>query len=207
MQEPAVERGAGLHRVQKRGTLLRRGIKEIGLVLLRREAVAHAGKQRANFAHGGIHAAHAVENDPLAVDENHVGLPPHHLDDQRAHGLGSHLVARVHADLQQALAVLPVQRSDARADKMLAQQHAEHRRRGGVFKAALGEMHARAADAAVHQKSGVSVVRAQAQQEQIALRLLHLVDSGADDLRLKLRSQPGEKHGVQRHFRAPPRAD
>ena len=65
-------------------------------------------------------------------------------------------------------------------------------------------MHARTADAAVNQKPLVPVARTQAEQQQIALRLLHLVDFRAENLRRKLHMKPGEKHSIQWHVRAPP---
>ena len=136
---------------------------------------------------------------PLRADEDHVGLAAEHLHNKLLFHRRAHFVARVEVQNQQPLKVRLHERFDPRADKVLAQQHTEHRRLLRVFKAPLRQMHARAADAAVDEKLFVAVACAQTQQQQVALRLLHLVNLRAGDARFQFAGQPREKYSVQRH--------
>ena len=87
---------------------------------------------------------------------------------------------------------------------MLAQEHTEHRRFGGIFKRAGREMHPRAAHTAVHEQLGIAALRAHGQQQQVALRLLHLVDARAGQALRQLPHQAMQKHCVHWHVTAPP---
>ena len=87
---------------------------------------------------------------------------------------------------------------------MLAQKHAEHRRFGRIFKRAGREMHPRAAHAAVHEQLRVAALRAHGQQQQVALRLLHLVDARAGQALRQFLRQAVQKTAVHWHVTAPP---
>ena len=90
-------------------------------------------------------------------------------------------------------------RHDMRADEVLSQQHAEHRRFGWVFKGRLRQMDAGVPGAGRDQEAAVSSVRAQGEEQHIPLRLLHLVDAAARDLLLELGCKRGGTDGVKRH--------
>ena len=65
-------------------------------------------------------------------------------------------------------------------------------------------MHTRAAYAAVHEQLCIAALRAHGQQQQIPLRLLHLVDARAGQALRQLPRQAMQKHCVHRHIKAPP---
>ena len=88
--------------------------------------------------------------------------------------------------------------------KVLAQEHAEHRRFGRIFKRPGRKMHPRAAYAAVHEQLCVAALRAHGQQQQVALRLLHLVDARAGQALRQLLRQAVQKNCVHWHVTAPP---
>jgi len=66
---------------------------------------------------------------------------------------------------------------------VLAQQHAEHRRLGGVVAQNTRELDARLVRARVEQQPQIA---AQQQNDLVARGLLHLVDARADELRPQL---------------------
>ena len=91
------------------------------------------------------------------------------------------------------------ERDDARADKVLAQQHAEHRRLGRIFKARVRQMDAGVAGARGDQQAGVPLRGAQGEEQHVPLGLLHLVDLRALERGAQLRRQGFDTDGVQRH--------
>jgi hypothetical protein len=131
-------------------------------------------------------------------------MTTHHLYDKALADVHAHLVASVQMQHQKALVVRLLHALDARADKVLAQEHTEHRRFRGIFKPALREMHAGAADAAVNEELSVAAGHTQRKKQQIAFRLLHLVDFRTGDVFRKFSGKAGQKHTVKRHLKAPP---
>ena len=71
------------------------------------------------------------------------------------------------------------------AGEILAQQHAEHRRLGRIFKAHFRLLQSAAAGPCVNEQAHI-LVPANGEDDLIALRLLHLVDPRAYDLRPQL---------------------
>ena len=141
---------------------------------------------------------------PVAADEDDVRLAAEHLDNKLLSDRRAEFVPAVKVKDEHALKIRLGNTRDARTDEVLAQKHAEHRRLGGVFKRAARKMHARAAHAAVHEQPGIAALRAHGQQQQIPLRLLHLVDARADQRLCELLRQAVQKHCVHRHIKAPP---
>ena len=141
---------------------------------------------------------------PVAADEDDVRLAAEHLDNKLLSDRRAEFIPPVKVEDEHALKIRLGNARDARADKMLAQEHTEHRRFGGIFKSSARKMHARAADTAVHEQSGIAALRAHGQQQQIPLRLLHLVDARAGQALRELPRQAMQKHCVHRHIKAPP---
>ena len=82
-------------------------------------------------------------------------------------------------DDQQPLIVRLINGSDAGANQMFAQQHAEHGRLRRVFKAALRQVHPGIPCTRRQQQAQVLPFCAQGQQQHIPFRLLHLVNPAA----------------------------
>jgi len=141
---------------------------------------------------------------PVAADEDDVRLAAEHLDNKLLFDRRAEFIPPVEVEDEHTLKIRLGNARDACADKMLAQEHTEHRRFGGIFKCAAREMHARAADTAVHEQPGIAALRAHGQQQQIPLRLLHLVDARAGQALRELPRQAVQKHCVHRHIKAPP---
>ena len=141
---------------------------------------------------------------PVAADEDDVRLAAEHLDNKLLFDRRAEFITPVEVEDEHALKIRLGNARDARTDEVLAQEHTEHRRFGGIFKCAARKMHTRAADAAVHEQSGIAALRAHGQQQQIPLRLLHLVDARAGQALRQLLRQAVQKHCVHWHVTAPP---
>lgn len=141
---------------------------------------------------------------PVAADEDDVRLAAEHLDNKLLFDRRAEFVPAVKVEHEHTLKIGLRDGRNARTDEMLAQEHTEHRRFGGVFKRAAREMHTRAADAAVHEQPGIAALRAHGQQQQIPLRLLHLVDACAGQRLRELLRQAMQKNCVHWHVTAPP---
>ena len=136
---------------------------------------------------------------PVPVAKNEVRSPADHFEHEGLFHVLAHLVEGVEVKEQDPLALRLVELRDARADKVLAQQHAEHRRLGGIFKARVRQVRPRAADAAAEDETAVPGGTVEAQQHGVALRLLHLVDLSAHDGGAQLRGERGESDGIKWH--------
>ena len=205
-QQPLIERRRRDRAGEQLRALLRRRVEQDRLVLPQRQAVKQARLHLARLAHGGIHAAHAVDDVPVGADENDVRLAAKHLDDEPLFDRCAEFIAAVEIQHEHTLKVRLRNTRDARADEVLAQEHAEHRRFGRVFKRAGREMHPRAAHAAVHEQLCVAALCAHGQQQQVALRLLHLVDARTGQALRQLLRQSVQKNCVHWHVTAPPRS-
>ena len=86
---------------------------------------------------------------------------------------------RVDLQLQHTLILRLAYRNYPRACQMLAQQHAEHRRLGGIFYALRREMKPRVPRARRDEQAAVPAEAAHREQDGVPLRLLHLVDTRA----------------------------
>ncbi len=90
-----------------------------------------------------------------------------------------------------------------RPDKMLAHEHAEHRRLGRVFKPAGGEMYAGVARAGGDDKAKIAAPCAQGEKEHIPFGLLHPVYAPANCFLPEFARESADGHGIKRH-RYPP---
>ena len=203
-QQPLIKHPRSDRAGEQLRALLRRRVKQDRLVLPQRQAVKQARLHLARLAHGGIHAAHAVDDVPVGADEDDVRLAAKHFNNELLFDRRAELIAPVEIEQEHALEVRLGNTRDARADQMLAQKHAEHRRLGRIFKRAGREMHPRAAHAAVHEQLRVAALRAHGQQQQVALRLLHLVDARAGQALRQFLRQAVQKNCVHWHVTAPP---
>ena len=178
---------------QKRRERFRLRCKRIQLALCGREMVEQARQHLPLFGHFKIHAAHAVKNAPVAAEQDEIGVAAHQLEHQMLLHRFTHLVRAVEAQIDQPLHRRLGERDDAPARQVLAQQHTEHRRLGRIFHGLLRQMDARMIAGGREQQTAARAGAAQAQQQRVALRLLHLVHAAADQGVRQLTRDGGEK--------------
>ena len=134
-QKPLVDGPRPVGLFNQDAALRRIAVQKRRLRLRGRIAVKHARQHTAQRVPGKVRAAHAVHDAPLAVDQNEIGAAPDELRDQGLSPLQAELVPRLQLQLQHTLVCGLCNGEDARADQVLAQEHAEHGRLGRVFKA------------------------------------------------------------------------
>ena len=110
-------------------------------LLFGRQTVDHARQHPPLGVPAEIHPAHTIHDPPFAVYQDDVGAAADHLRHQLLLTGKAHLVMAFQLDDQQPLIVRLIDGSDAGADQVLAQQHAEHGRLRRVLKAALRQVH------------------------------------------------------------------
>ena len=164
-----------------KGSLLLR--KQRQLVERRRQTVEKTGQQLARGGEVRVHAAQAVDDASLRIEQHKVRPPAHAFEHELLLAHLSEFVRALERQDHHALEVRLLDRKHARADQMLAQQHTEHRRLGGIVAQDACELNARLIRARIEQQPQVA---AQQQNDLVARRLLHLVDARADELRSQL---------------------
>ena len=120
-----------------------------------------------------LRSAHTVDDAPVGADKDEVRAAPDKLKHKLLARGKAQLVMRVDLQLQHTLMLRLAYRNDPRAGQMLAQEHTEHRRLGGVFYALRREMQPRIPRARRDEQA------AHREQDGVPLRLLHLVDTRA----------------------------
>ena len=165
----------------------------------RRQFVPQAGEQGARPVFRERDAAQAVENAPVRPDEDHVRRSAHQLGDQAELRAVAEFVPALQTEDDQAVAVRLFDAAHARAGQVFAQQHAEHGRFFGVFKALLREMHTGVGPGGTDQKLPVLPFRAHRQKDQVLLRLLDFFDSAVCEAFGEFLRQRRDGHTVQCH--------
>ena len=163
------------------GILLLR--EEGELVERRRQTVEKTGQQLARGGKVCVHAAQAFDDASLRIEQYKVRPPPHALEHELLLADLTKLVRALERQDYHAFKIRLLDRKHARADQVLSQQHAEHRRLGGVVAQNIGKLNARLVCPRVEQQSQIA---AQQQNNLVARGLLHLVDARADELRSQL---------------------
>ena len=149
----------------------------------RRQMVKQPRQQRAIAVRLKCHAAHAVEDAPLRVEQNEVRAAAHRLQHQLPLAGLPQLVGDAEGQNDDALQIRLLDGLDARADKMLAQQHAEHRRLRRIVMRLLRKLDARLVWVHAQQHP---LIAAHEQHDAVAHGLLHLVDTRAQQRTLQL---------------------
>ena len=204
VQQPLVHRNLPVRAVRKGPPCLAVGGEEIPLVLLGRQAVDHSRQQPSFRVTRKVHAAHTVDDPAVSAHKDHVCASADHLHRQPFPGQVAHLVSCIQIEHQHTLMLRLLQSGDARAHKMLAQQHTEHGRLRRVFHALPGEMHPGIPGPRRDKQAGISASAPQGQDQHVPFRLLHLVNLCALQLFPQFGGQCAEAYGVKRHFTPPP---
>jgi hypothetical protein len=170
------------------------------LVKRRRQTVEKTGQQLARGGKIRVHAAQAFDDASLRIEQYKVRPPPHALKHELLLADLTKLVRALERQDHHAFKIRLLDRKHARADQVLSQQHAEHRRLGGVVAQNIGKLNARLVCPRVEQQSQIA---AQQQNDLVARGLLHLVDARADELRSQLVQNCPQADRVKWHRRPP----
>ena len=109
-------------------------LEEVRLVGFRRQRIGQAGQQLAHLTVLKVHTLQRID-DLLALEQHQVGVAAHQFGGQRVFHQIAHLVHALEVEEHNAVALLRPHIQQAAARQMLAQQHTEAGRNGGVFKA------------------------------------------------------------------------
>ena len=153
-QLPAYQRGQPIETVQQPlggvrpvgdggqhvSEVLRTGRQRVQLFLGRREVVEKAGEDLTLLAHLHVHTAQAVDDPLLTVQKDQVGVPAHALEHQPSPPRLPQLVHDIQGQDHHPLQARLIDGRQPAAGQMLAQEHTEHGRRGGVFPGQAGEV-------------------------------------------------------------------
>ena len=129
----------------------------VPLFLGGRVLIKQARQNLALFAHLKVHPAQTVDDSAVAAAENQIGIAAHDLNDQPLLHRLAHFIGAVQNEVQKPLHGRLANLRNTAAHQMLAQQHTEHGRLGGVFKGFLGELGPRGVGAGRQQQLPVGV--------------------------------------------------
>ena len=152
------------------------------------------------LAHLHVHTAQTVDDPLLAVQKDQVGVPAHALKHQPPPPRLSQLVHDVQGEDHHPLQAGLVDGRQPSAGQVLAQEHTEHGRRGGVFPGQAGEVQPRLAGLGAQQQLFISP---QGQDHLVPGGLLDLLQAQAQDGLPQFPDYAGQTYRVKRH-RAPP---
>ena len=175
--------------------------ERVALVLCRRQLVLHSGQDLTQTGRGEVHLPHGAEYFAAAVGKNEVRVFAHHLGVYEFFAVVAHFVAPVEFKARHAFKARLRRADEHRADKMLAHQHTERRRDGGIVGGLGGIRHARVVCAAAHKQAASAVACAQTEYHGVVLRLIYLVDPRACRAAVKLVDNCGEHSGIICHIK------
>ena len=170
------------------------------LVERRRKLIVQPRQQRPRTGNLKLHTAHTIQNAVVLVEQQEVRAAAHRLEHQLLRAGLAQLIHAADGERHDALQSALLDLRDASADEVLAQQHTEHRRLGGILTQDLRELHARLVRPRVEEQAQIA---AQEQHDLVARGLLHLVDARAEELPLQFICQCPQADRVKRH-RSPP---
>ena len=186
-------------RGQPRGQSVRREVFRGQLVLLGRKLVHAAGLHGAHAAHLAVYVADGVDDHPVLPHQRQVGVAAHHLQIERFfHGVAQ-LVQAVKSDGQNAVAGHLPDILHARAQKVLAHEHAEHRRLGRVLIGLGGQLGARLVGVGAQKQPVVAPAAAYEQNQRVTLGLIDLVHPPAPERGKQLAAHIRQGKAIHRH--------
>ena len=203
VQQPLVRRAAPIRPGDQAPIFLRRRLKEGALLLGGGHAVKAPGQQMAQGVAPELHPAHTVDDAPVLAYQDHIGAAADQLHHQALVGGHAQFVPGVQLQDQHPLPVRLGHGGNARAHQVLAQQHTEHGRLRGIFKAGSGHMDPGVPRPGGQQQPQILPLCPQGEQQQIPLGLLHLVDPPLGDALLQLRRQGVNTDSVKWHVLPP----
>ena len=149
------------------------------LFLRGRHAVKQPGQHLPLAGQVAVHAAQRVDDTVVFAAQDDVGVLAHQLADQVLFACHAHFVCGIQLDRKHALDRRLGDGGDFRALHMLAQQHAEHRRRGRVFSCGIDKMRARRARSDREQQAACAALPACLQHNLVPVGLIDLFHAAA----------------------------
>ena len=171
------------------------------LFLTGRQVIEQARQHLSLLGHLEIHPPQAVGDASLVIHQDQVGMAGHGLQNQPPGPLLSQLVRRLYVQRHHPLQRLLLHGHDAPSRQVLAQQHAEHRRLGGIIPQQSRQVQAGLGGSGAQQQPPPAP---QQQHHLIPGRLLDLLDAGVFHLGGGLPDHGAQANGVQRHVTPPP---
>ena len=146
------------------------------LVLCGRHAVKQTGQNLPLAGQVAVYTAQSVNNAVVLAAQDDVGVLAHQLADEVLFAGHTHFIRRIQFDGEHTLDRRLAHCRNLCALHMLAQQHAEHRRRRRILSSRVNEMHARRACRDRQQQSARTALTAAClQHDFIAVRLIDLL--------------------------------
>ena len=175
-EQPAVER-LPFFRLRCGGGKSCAGNRErVVLVLCGRHAVKQTGQNLPLAGQVAVYTAQSVNNAVVLAAQDDVGVLAHQLADEVLFAGYTHFIRRIQFDGEHTLDRRLAHCRNLCALHMLAQQHAEHRRRRRILSSRVNEMHARRACRDRQQQSARTALTAAClQHDFIAVRLIDLL--------------------------------
>ena len=167
---------------QRRETLLQsRGAHGVGrqLVRLRGQVIHPAGQHGAHTAHFAVYMPDSIDDDPLRADQRQVAVAAHDLQIQTLLYMVAHFVHAVEHQHQDAVTAHLLHIQNARALQVLAHQHAEHGRFGGVLVGLYRQLGTGLIGIGTEQQLVVAAAGADAQYQRVPFRLIHFIHTTA----------------------------
>ena len=152
-------------------------------------------------AHLHVYPPQAVHDPVLAVQEDQVGAGTHALQHQLSLPRLSQLVHHVDGQGDHPLQGWLLDGGDAASGQVLAQEHAEHGGRRGVFPGNGGQMEPGLVGAGGEEELSTAT---EGQDHLIPAGLLDLLNPQSQQLLLELPDYGCEANGVKWHRRSPP---
>ena len=154
--------------------------ERVVLVLCRRHAVKQTGQNLPLAGQVAVYTAQSVNNAVVLAAQDDVGVLAHQLADEVLFAGYTHFIRRIQFDGEHTLDRRLAHCRNLCALHMLAQQHAEHRRRRRILSNRVNEMHARRACRDRQQQSARTALTAAClQHDFIAVRLINLLYTAA----------------------------
>ena len=214
-QLPGHQRRQGREGIQQppvQGHILRQGGKQFQKFLpcdLQRRALFLPGRQMIEQArqhlpllgHLEVHPPQAVGDPALVIHQDEIGVPGHGLQDQTPLALLPQLVGGLDGQGHHPLQGLLDNGQNAPSCQMLAQQHTEHRRLGGIVPQLLRQVQPGLGGSGAQQQPPPAP---QQQHHLVPGGLLDLFNAGVFRLGGGLPDHGAQANGVQRHITPPP---
>ena len=153
--------------------------ERVVLVLRGRHAVKQPGQHLTLAGQVAVHAAQRIDDAVILAAQDDVGVLAHQLTDQVLFTGHAHFVRRVQLDREHTLDRGLGDGGDLRALHMLAQQHAEHGRRGRVFACGINKVRPRRAGRNGQQQAARAALPARLQHDFIPVGLVDLFHAAA----------------------------
>ena len=159
----------------------------------------HQTGQYGTVGHFIVDLLDAAQNDALFIEKQQIGALADQLADQLLFGNTAQFIGGGKCHHQQALALGLGDRQDLAALHVLAQQHTEHGRCGGILGTQGGQINTGIAAAAGDHQADIAAEAAEGQNDLGGTGHEDLIDAGIFQLAVQLQALSPEEKTVYRH--------